>query len=205
MGATDNDEVAATGNKGEVLIHKGMSQLQKFIGFLGPGLLVAVVYVDPGQVQPQPQHELALLPLPLPQQHLLLASTADTQRPGGLTCPTHLLTPPCCCTRILQIVVDMESGSVFEYKLLWALLLSYGMCLLFQLLCSRLALVSGRNLAEENSVEYADRATRVFLWLTVELASIAADLGYAFMKNARITTWVGINASVNPRRSNQLS
>eukprot|EP00958_Prasinococcus_capsulatus_P012853 scaffold1299_cov331-Prasinococcus_capsulatus_cf.AAC.4 len=77
-----------------------------------------------------------------------------------------------------QIVVDMESGSVFEYKLLWALLLSNGMGLLFQHLCSRLALVSGRNLAEENSAEYSQRSVRVFLWLTVELASIAADLGY---------------------------
>ena len=51
------------------------------------------------------------------------------------------------------------------------------MGLLFQHLCSRLSIVTGRNMGLENRLEYPT-PLRLFLWLTVELASIAADLGY---------------------------
>ncbi len=110
--------------EGTIVIDKKGSQWQKFLQFLGPGILIAVVYVDPG-----------------------------------------------------QITVDMESGSVFQYKLLWALLVSNLIGLLFQHVCTRLSITTGRNLAEENRLEYPWRV-RTFLWLSVELASIAADVGY---------------------------
>jgi len=80
---------------------------------LGPGLLIATVYIDPG-----------------------------------------------------QIVVDMESGSVFQYRMLWAMLAANGMGLMFQHLSSRLAIVTGRNLAVECRLEYP-RGMRIFLWASV--------------------------------------
>mmetsp|Transcript_24207 Transcript_24207/g.76135 ORF Transcript_24207/g.76135 Transcript_24207/m.76135 type:complete len:543 (-) Transcript_24207:188-1816(-) len=129
---------SAPDEEDQVHITPGMTKYQKFFAFLGPGILIATVYVDPG-----------------------------------------------------QIVVDMESGSVFKYKMLWALLLANGMGLLFQHLCSRLAVVTGRNLAQENRLEYPTHV-RVFLWFSVEVASIAADLGYVMGTATAIEILFGV-------------
>ncbi|QDZ23170.1 natural resistance-associated macrophage protein [Chloropicon primus] len=110
--------------EGSIVIDQKGTNWSKFLQFLGPGILIAVVYVDPG-----------------------------------------------------QITVDMESGSVFQYKLLWALVVSNLIGLLFQHVCTRLSITTGRNLAEENRLEYPWKV-RIFLWFSVELASIAADVGY---------------------------
>jgi len=126
------------GGPGEVVVDSGGSELAKFLQFLGPGILVAAVYVDPG-----------------------------------------------------QIVVDMESGSTFGYKLLWACLLANLMGLMFQHLCSRLSVVTSRNLAEECRLEYP-QGVRIFLWLTVELASIAADVGYVMGTATALSILFGI-------------
>ncbi|KAK3248555.1 hypothetical protein CYMTET_41983 [Cymbomonas tetramitiformis] len=140
MGSDGNDVEVATGsNEDEIVITAGMSRFKKFMSFFGPGLLIATVYVDPG-----------------------------------------------------QIVVDMESGSVFQYRMLWALLFANGMGLMFQHLCSRLSIVTGRNMAVENRLEYP-RNLRLFLWFTVELASIAADLGYVMGTATALTILTGMS------------
>jgi hypothetical protein len=46
------------------------------------------------------------------------------------------------------------------------------MGLLFQHLCSRLSVVTGRNMALENRLEYP-KNLRILIWVSVELASIA--------------------------------
>lgn len=56
----------APGEEDEIVIHAGMTPWQKATAFFGPGLLIATVYIDPG-----------------------------------------------------QIVVDMETGSAFQYRMLW--------------------------------------------------------------------------------------
>ena len=135
-GAEEEEEdliARAAGEEDEIVIHAGMTPWQKATAFFGPGLLIATVYIDPG-----------------------------------------------------QIVVDMETGSAFQYRMLWAMLAANAMGLMFQHLCSRLAIVTGRNLAVECRLEYP-RGMRIFLWLTVELASIAADLGYVMGKGGRTT------------------
>src|SRR5713226_7584518 len=43
---------------------------------------------------------------------------------------------------------DLKAGSVFEYRLLWVLLLSNLMAVLLQGLATRLGVVSGRDLAQ---------------------------------------------------------
>ena len=140
MDPNDEDLTAgAAGEEDEIVIHAGMSSWQKFAAFFGPGLLIATVYIDPG-----------------------------------------------------QIVVDMETGSAFQYRMLWAMLAANGMGLMFQHLCSRLAIVTGRNLAVECRLEYP-RGMRIFLWLTVELASIAADLGYVMGTATALTILTGMD------------
>ena len=108
-----------------IVVHDGMTPWQKAWAFLGPGLVIATVYVDPG-----------------------------------------------------QMVVDMETGSAFQYRMLWVTLATNAAGCVFQHLSSRLTIVTGRDLATECRLEYPAASTRVFLCLTVELASIAADLGY---------------------------
>mmetsp|Transcript_20841 Transcript_20841/g.45666 ORF Transcript_20841/g.45666 Transcript_20841/m.45666 type:complete len:604 (-) Transcript_20841:202-2013(-) len=136
----DSASAAENGLLGDDEIHitADMSKLTKFLRFFGPGLLIATVYVDPG-----------------------------------------------------QIVVDMESGSTFQYRMLWVLFAANGMGLLFQHLCSRLSIVTGRNLAIENRLEYP-RNLRMFLWTTVEIASIAADLGYVMGTATAISILTGM-------------
>mmetsp|Transcript_36397 Transcript_36397/g.50574 ORF Transcript_36397/g.50574 Transcript_36397/m.50574 type:complete len:470 (-) Transcript_36397:537-1946(-) len=126
-------------NEEEIHILSGMSKTEKFLKFFGPGLLIATVYVDPG-----------------------------------------------------QIVVDMESGSTFQYRLLWVLFAANAMGLMFQHLCSRLSVVTGRNMAVENRLEYP-RNLRIFLWATVELASIAADLGYVMGTATALSILTGMD------------
>ena len=115
----DDDDVeedlnaGKAGEEDEIVIHAGMTPWQKATAFFGPGLLIATVYIDPG-----------------------------------------------------QIVVDMETGSAFQYRMLWAMLAANAMGLMFQHLCSRLAIVTGRNLAVECRLEYP-RAMRIFLWLSL--------------------------------------
>lgn len=65
------------------------------------------------------------------------------------------------------------------------------MGLLFQHLCSRLSIVTGRNLALENRLEYP-KYIRIFLWATVEIASIAADLGYVMGTATAISILAGL-------------
>eukprot|EP00959_Pyramimonas_sp_CCMP1952_P446851 9356561-Pyramimonas_sp.AAC.1 len=72
-GATKGGDSASAAEQGllgddEIHITSEMSKMTKFLKFFGPGLLIATVYVDPG-----------------------------------------------------QIVVDMESGSTFQYRMLWVL------------------------------------------------------------------------------------
>eukprot|EP00899_Mesostigma_viride_P018484 jgi/Mesvir1/26637/Mv20045-RA.1 len=126
-------------NEDEIVIKNSDPPWRKFFAFLGPGLLIATVYVDPG-----------------------------------------------------QIVVDMESGSQFRYKPLWVLLIANGMGLLFQHMVSRLSIVTGRNLALECRLEYPS-FVRIVLWLCVELASIAADVGYVMGTATAIHILTGLS------------
>lgn len=122
----DADAHALGEGRDVVRIPTAAGALKKFAAFLGPGLLVASVYVDPG-----------------------------------------------------QIVVDMESGSVFQYKLLWALLAANLLGFAFQALVAKLTIVTGRSFAEECALEMQGAPlTKLLTWLSVELASVAADVGY---------------------------
>ncbi|MEG3174809.1 Nramp family divalent metal transporter [Sphingomonas sp. RB3P16] len=95
---------------------------RKWLGFAGPGFLVSVGYMDPGN--------------------------------WG---------------------TDLAGGSQFGYALLWVILASNLMAIFLQILCARLGIVTGRDLAQSCRDYYA-KPVAVALWLLCEIAIIACDL-----------------------------
>lgn len=70
---------------------------------------------------------------------------------------------------------DLEGGSRFGYRLLWVVLLSNLMAILLQVLCVRLGLVTGKDLAQACKT-YCKKPAAFALWIICELAIIACDL-----------------------------
>jgi manganese transport protein len=70
---------------------------------------------------------------------------------------------------------DIEGGARFSYDLLWVLLLSNWMAILFQTLSARLGLFAGRDLAQACR-DYYSRPVSLVLWVFCEIAIVACDL-----------------------------
>jgi manganese transport protein len=95
---------------------------RRFLGFVGPGFLVSVGYMDPG-----------------------------------------------------NWATDLAGGSQYGYALLWVILLSNLMAILFQHLCVRLNVATGLDLAQACRSRYSPLVSR-FLWVAAQLGIIAMDL-----------------------------
>ena len=95
---------------------------RRFLGFVGPGFLVSVGYMDPG-----------------------------------------------------NWATDLAGGSQYGYALLWVILLSNLMAILFQHLCVRLNVATGLDLAQACRERYSPLVGK-FLWLAAQLGIIAMDL-----------------------------
>lgn len=70
---------------------------------------------------------------------------------------------------------DLQSGAFTGYSLLWVLLLCTIAGLILQVLSARLAMVTGRDLAQTCRAEYP-RPLSILLWIMTELAIIGADI-----------------------------
>ncbi|MFH1024829.1 MAG: Nramp family divalent metal transporter [Planctomycetota bacterium] len=70
---------------------------------------------------------------------------------------------------------DIAAGAQFGYRLLWVILLSNLMAILFQTLAARLGIVSGRDLAQACRDHYP-RPVAWMLWILCEIAIVACDL-----------------------------
>ncbi len=70
---------------------------------------------------------------------------------------------------------DLEGGSMFGYRLLWVLVMSNGMAILFQTLSARLGVVTGRDLAQACREAYP-RPIGLALWVLCEIGIAACDL-----------------------------
>jgi manganese transport protein len=70
---------------------------------------------------------------------------------------------------------DLAGGSQFGYALLWVILASNLMAMFLQVLCARLGLVTGQDLAQACRSRFS-RPTSVALWFLCEIAIIACDL-----------------------------
>ena len=95
---------------------------RRFLGFVGPGFLVSVGYMDPG-----------------------------------------------------NWATDLAGGSQFGYALLWVILLSNLMAILFQHLCVRLNVGTGLDLAQACRARYSPWVSR-FLWASAQVGIVACDL-----------------------------
>ena len=111
----------------------GASRFRRFLAFIGPGYLVAVGYMDPG-----------------------------------------------------NWATSLAGGAAFGYTLLFVALLSNIMAILLQSLCARLAVASGRDLAQACRDAFP-KWMSVPLWIFAELAIIATDLAEV------IGTAIGLN------------
>jgi manganese transport protein len=81
---------------------------------------------------------------------------------------------------------SLAGGSKFGYALLWIALLSNIMAILLQSLCARLAIGSGRDLAQACRDAYPKPVAMV-LWLLAEIAIIATDIAEV------VGTAIGLN------------
>ncbi|WP_269514116.1 Nramp family divalent metal transporter [Brevundimonas subvibrioides] len=70
---------------------------------------------------------------------------------------------------------DLAGGSQFGYALLWVILASSLMAMFLQVLCARLGLVTGQDLAQACRDRFS-RPTSIALWFLCEIAIIACDL-----------------------------
>src|SRR5215470_16877194 len=70
---------------------------------------------------------------------------------------------------------DLEGGARFGYSLIWVLLMSNMMVVLFQSFAARLGVVTGHDLAQACRAEYS-RGVNVILWVLAEIAIAACDL-----------------------------
>ena len=116
-----------------IAVPRGSSQFRRFLAFVGPGYLVAVGYMDPG-----------------------------------------------------NWATSLAGGAQFGYTLLFVALLSNVMAILLQSLCARLAVASGRDLAQACRDAFP-RWVSYPLWLLAEAAIIATDLAEV------IGTAIGLN------------
>lgn len=105
-----------------IAVPQGKSTFRRFLAFVGPGYLVAVGYMDPG-----------------------------------------------------NWATSLAGGAKFGYALLFVVLLSNIMAILLQSLCARLAVASGRDLAQACRDAFP-RPVSILLWLVSETAIIATDL-----------------------------
>nr|WP_047577991.1 Nramp family divalent metal transporter [Methylobacterium sp. ZNC0032] len=105
-----------------IAVAPGATPWRKFLAFFGPGYLVAVGYMDPG-----------------------------------------------------NWATSLAGGAQFGYTLLFVALLSNIMAIILQALCARLAIGSGRDLAQACRDAYP-RTVSWPLWLLAELAICATDL-----------------------------
>jgi manganese transport protein len=116
-----------------IAVPSGRSPFRRFLAFIGPGYLVAVGYMDPG-----------------------------------------------------NWATSLAGGAAFGYTLLFVALLSSVMAMLLQSLCARLAIASGRDLAQACRDAYPGWAA-IPLWLLAEVAIIATDIAEV------IGTAIGLN------------
>ena len=111
---------------------------RQWLGFAGPGFMVSVGYMDPGN--------------------------------WG---------------------TDLAGGSQFGYALLWVILASNLMAIFLQILCARLGIVTGRDLAQSCRDYYA-KPVAIALWLLCEVAIIACDLAEVVGSAVALNLLLGI-------------
>ena len=121
---------------------QGRPWWRRFLAFAGPGFLVSVGYMDPGN--------------------------------WG---------------------TDLAGGSRFGYALLWVVFLSNLMAQFLQVLCAKLGLVTGKDLAMACR-DYYKRPAAIAMWVLCELAIIACDLAEVVGSAVALNLLFGLHLEV---------
>ncbi len=86
---------------------------------------------------------------------------------------------------------DLAGGSKYGYALLWVILASNLMAILLQVMCARLGVVTGMDLAQACRAHYS-RPMSTVLWLLCEVAIIACDLAEVIGSAVALKLLLGI-------------
>lgn len=166
----------------------------RFARFVGPGLLMSIAYVDPGNLESDLQGARPKLGGVwdgaaggpglsgwCSTQYNNTTSTHTTQR------KQHPSQPPA--------TVGAHSG----YRLLWVLLWSTALGFVLQMQAAKLGVVTRRNLAQHCRARL-DRAPRLLLWLMAEVAIVGADvqevigsaIAVMLLTRGAVPLWAGV-------------
>jgi manganese transport protein len=74
-----------------------------------------------------------------------------------------------------NIATNIQAGSTYGYQLLWVVLITNLVAMLFQAMSAKLGIVTGRNLAELCREQFS-RRTVVGMWVASEIAAMATDI-----------------------------
>jgi manganese transport protein len=74
-----------------------------------------------------------------------------------------------------NFATNIQAGSTYGYQLLWVVLISNLLAMLFQSMSAKLGIVTGRNLAQLCRQEFP-RPVVIVMWIASEIAAIATDL-----------------------------
>ncbi|MBA0566179.1 hypothetical protein Golob_011022, partial [Gossypium lobatum] len=149
---------------------------KKFLSFVGPGFLVSLAYLDPGNRKSPPLRTS-------PPIFISFSATFDH----------HLVW----CHFHVTVETDLQAGANHGYELLWVVLIGLVFALIIQSLAANLGVSTGKHLSELCKAEYP-KLIKYCLWLLAEIAVIAADIpeviGTAFALNIlfNIPVWVGV-------------
>ncbi|OZC09231.1 metal ion transporter, metal ion transporter family [Onchocerca flexuosa] len=135
---------------------------RKLWAFTGPGFLMSIAYLDPGNIESDLQSGSQA-----PYRRFSFRKLWAFTGPGFLMSIAYL-DPG-------NIESDLQSGSQAQYRLLWILLSAHIIGLFLQRLSARLGIVSGRHMAEV-AYEYYPRTPRLILWIMIEIAIIGSDM-----------------------------
>jgi manganese transport protein len=86
---------------------------------------------------------------------------------------------------------DLAGGSKYGYALLWVILASNLMAILLQVMCARLGVVTGKDLAQACR-DYYSKPVAIALWLLCEVAIIACDLAEVIGSAVALNLLLGI-------------
>ncbi|KAG6497413.1 hypothetical protein ZIOFF_045312 [Zingiber officinale] len=145
---------------------------KRFMAYVGPGFLVSMAYIDPGNCN---------------SLSLSLSFIVYLQLCG---CDINLLF-------FVEVETDLQAGADHKYQLLWVILIGLLFALIIQSLAANLGVVTGKHLAELCKVEYPNHVN-FCLWLLAEAAVIASDIpeviGTAFALNIlfHVPLWAGV-------------
>nr|KAJ0200863.1 hypothetical protein LSAT_V11C600335130 [Lactuca sativa] len=156
-------------NLQEINAKKDAAGWRTFLSFVGPGFLVSLGYLDPGNCMSD-------------FDHLISCFALSSRKLMNI---------------FYAVETDLQAGADHRYELLWVILIGLIFALVIQSLAVNLGVCTGKHLSEICKAEYPI-FMKYCLWLLAEIAVIAADIpeviGTAFALNIlfKLPLWVGV-------------